>query len=399
MYLTLSICALLLVLSLICSRNNIFAPSVITSGIWFIVLLLYITVDNKLNPLTDKFLDAINIWIVLFCISSLFTQSLGRKKINRIEPSRLARNIFYYFSIITFPLVLLKAYYIISLGISSNWMADLRTGAIGGIKELSIEDANPFYVVIWLVSYLIELYYYSKDNRKRVFVLFFIYLVFAFVSMAKIHFLILILSTIYILYVKQYIRFKHLIVGFVLLLSVLQGIQILRSTSKTSEHTIKGTLELYLLSPQPAFETVKPNSSKQFGENTCRFFYAIKNKLGMSEIKPVDTILKFVYVGVGTNTYTVLYPYYKDFGLMGIGIFAIIVGALSGFTYKRVMDGNIIYLIIYSLLLYEVIMQYGAEMFFTNLSLNLQRIIIAVLPFLITKYELFSLKRKQDERI
>jgi len=71
---------------------------------------------------------------------------------------------------------------------------------------------------------------------------------------------------------------------------------------------------------------------------------------------------------------------------------------LFGGIFKKVENGDILYIIIYSLFLYEIIMQYGAEMFFTNLSLNLKRIIIAILPFLITKYELFSLKKRLNEK-
>ena len=120
-------------------------------------------------------------------------------------------------------------------------------------------------------------------------------------------------------------------------------------------------------------------------------------ELGFTDKEPVDTLLKFVYVGVGTNTYTVLYPFYKDFGIAGISFFAILLGLILGYIYNKAEHGDVLFIVIYAFFLTEVIMQYGAEMFFTNLSLNLKRVIIALIPFLISKYELFSLARKQQK--
>ena len=396
MYISISLCLFLFIISLICSKYNIFSPSVITSGIWLTVLLLYIFLGSGLNPLTDKFLTAIDIWVTLFCVSSLFIQALSLSNNNRIEPSQLARNIFFYASLVTFPLLILHAYEIVKLGISSNWMADLRSAAVGGIKGISIEDSNPFYVVIWLISYFIELFYFSKENRKRVAVLFIMYFLFGFITMAKLHFLILILGSLYILYYKKSIKLKHILLGMMLLSVIFYGIQLLRAKDKANKPG-DGMIELYLLSPSPAFETVKPASSARFGENVFRIIYAIEYKLGFTDKEPIDTLLNFVSVGVGTNTYTILYPFYKDFGVAGIGFFAVFLGLILGYIYNKAEDGDVFFIIIYAFFLTEIIMQYGAEMFFTNLSLNLKRIIIALLPFLISRYELFSEVRRLME--
>ena len=397
MYISIFLCLFLFIISLICSKYNIFAPSVITSGIWLIVLVLYSVAGNNLNQLTGKFLGAINIWVTLFCFSSLFVQALSTTKKNRIEPSRLARNIFFYASLITFPLLILHAYEIVKLGTSANWMADLRSAAIGGIKGINIEDANPFYTLIWLVSYLIELNSFSKKNKVRVFALFFMYLTYAFVTMSKTNLLTLFLSTVFILYTKKVFRFKQVAIAGVVILLIFQGIQSLRSTSNLSNNSTKELVTIYVLSSPPAFETVKSESSKQFGENVFRFVYAIKYKLGLTHKKPNDTILDFVNVGVGTNTYTVLYPYYKDFGLRGIAIFSILLGLIMGFIYNKSDSGNVIFVVLYACFLFELVMQLVGDLFFTNFSLNVKLIVIASIPFFISKYELFSLARKQQK--
>ena len=75
-------------------------------------------------------------------------------------------------------------------------------------------------------------------------------------------------------------------------------------------------LSLYLTSSIVAFDYfVEPSSAISFGENTLRFIYAVGHSLGISDA-PIQTILEFVGVPFPTNTYTLMYPFYKDFGLL-----------------------------------------------------------------------------------
>jgi oligosaccharide repeat unit polymerase len=397
MILTIIICLVFLLLSLICSKNNLFSPGVITSGLWFCILVLYLFLSHTLNPLTNKYYIAINLWVALFCLSSLFMQSLSFATKPAVTPSTLTRNILFYISILTFPLVIWKIYELAKLGASPNMMNNLRAVAVGGIKNVNIEDASPFYIIIWFVSYLIELNQYSKKNRHRVLILFMMYFVYAAITMAKIHFLILFVSTAYLLYSKKVLKIKHISLGVLCLFFVFEGVQMLRSSSTIKDtHLAKNMISLYLLSPSPAFSTVKPESSQFFGENVFRFIYALNYKSGLSAQKPVDTFLPFVNVGTGTNTYTILYPFYKDFGLAGVGFFAVVLGLIMGYVYNKAENGNLIFIIIYAFLLYQIMMQYAAEMFFTNFSLNIKRLIIVLLPFFISKYELFFKNKKYE---
>ncbi len=398
MYFSLVLFLVILIISYVTSKENFFSPAVLTSGIWFMVILLYIFFGGELNVLTSKFLTAINIWVSLFCLSSLFVQSLDVKKSKVAEPSKLTRDILFYFSIATFPLLVYQTYKIFSLGSPSEWFSLLRMAATGGLKEISIEDTNPFYVVVWLISYFFELYFLDKKNKNRVVVLFVLYFLFGIFSMGKTHILTLFLGTIYILSIKRVIKTKHILISVATLILIFISIQTLRF-KKNAEMARNQMVELYLLSPAPAFEKVTSNSTKQFGENVFRIYYSITYKLGFNKIEPVDTILEFVDVGVGTNTYTIMYPYYKDFGLKGIAVFALIIGVFIGYVFKKAQKGNVVFVIIYSMFLYEIAMQFAGDMFFTNLTLNLKRIIIAFIPFFITRYELFVVNKKNKNEI
>jgi len=384
------ICFFSFVLSFIASKQKIFSPAVITSGIWTFVLFFHLILDTNLNILTDKFFLAISIWVISFCFASLLMQSLYVNK-SVIQPSKLARNIFYYTSLITLPFFLLKVYEISNMGISSNWMTAMRLVTVGAVKKVDMEETSPFYVIIWFVSYLIELYNYSKENRKRVFVLLAIYLFFAFATMSKTNFLTLFFGSAFILYTKKIFKLKHLIIGIAGLIIIFLAIQSLRTTSKENKnHYVHDMITLYILSPDAAFETIKPASSYYYGENVFRSYYALKYKLGYSRDKPIKIILEFVNVGVFTNTYTILYPFYKDFGITGVLIWGIVLGLFMGYIYSNGESGNLMLMLFYSFIIPQIIMQFAGEFFLTNISLNIKQFIILCIPFLITKYNLFS---------
>jgi len=353
-------------------------------------MILNIIIPNNLYPLSSNFLIPINIWISLFCFFSLLIQSLTFSSGSSIQPSQFARNLFYYISLLTFPFLLFKAYEIIQLGSVSNWMGQLRIVATGGSKLIDQQETSPFYIIIWLVSYLIELYYFSEKNKKRVYVLFLMYFAYALISMSKTNFLSLFLSTVLILYFKNIFKIKHIFIFLIALFVFFQGFQSFRSQGKNIPNQTTKFVTLYLLSSPVAFEKITDNSTQQWGENTFRTFYAIKYKLGFSDIKPVDQILPFIYIPISTNTYTILYPFFIDFGIAGVIFFSIFFGLLLGFIFKKSQESSIIFIIIYSFILPQIVMQFAGEMIITNLSLNLKRILIVMLPFIITKYNLFS---------
>ena len=56
-------------------------------------------------------------------------------------------------------------------------------------------------------------------------------------------------------------------------MEIVQGF---RSRGKDHDVDRKGFISTYVLSNMPAFETVQPNSSKYWGENTFRIFYLLE---------------------------------------------------------------------------------------------------------------------------
>lgn len=380
-------CLLCLVLSLICSRQNLFAPAVLVSGLWFVCTFLYMVVDHGLNPIRGQFPIGISFFVGCFTLASLFMQSLkvpvGYKN---IVPSQIARDIYFYFSLITLPLLLYDVYGIIIHGGVGNVFSQLRIANVKGFT-------SSFFQVFWLVAYLMELLCYSKEKRFRVIMLALINISYVFISMSKMNLTIIIVATAFVLYSRGIIKLKirTILIGIMLLFAFFLAFQTWRTSSQTQA---KSFISLYLLSSMPAFETVLPETTEHWGENTFRFFYAANYKLGLGDIEPVDPILPFIHVPVLTNVYTVLYPFYKDFGLYGVIVFALFLGAFFGRLFKFVQSENLYAVVLYGLLLYCLFMQFMNEAFFTMFSQNLQYIIVAFIPFFITKHHLFEGKNK-----
>ncbi len=375
----------LFVLSLYLSKNALYAPAVIVSGLWSVCLLTFILMDHKLNDPDGAFLIGISIWVGTFCFFSLFAQSLKfNTPFRNAMPSKIARDIYFYFSLATLPFLVISVHEIISSGFVQNPYNTLRIENVKGTTAA-------FFVVFWMISYVLELYNLSAKNRGRVLLMFVLNLFYAVISLGKTNFLTLFAVTIIILLHKKLIKAKVAFLGAALLFLVFIFIQILRSNAGESLD-LNSFIAMYFLSGVPAFETVTPHSNVYFGENTFRFFYAVRYELGLSSIKPVNPVLPFINVPILTNTYTVLYPYYKDFGFAGIAVFGSFAGYVYGWMFRKLQLKDYYFTTIYAILSVGLFVQFMNETIFTLFSQNLQYVIIALIPFVISKYHLFEKK-------
>ena len=208
--------------------------------------------------------------------------------------------------------------------------------------------------------------------------------------MGKTNFMILFMSSTIILYHRKLINFKHLVIGFVLLLSMFVGVQYLRGSYTNSKEFVA----LYFTSSLGNFNSnVQAHSSENSGENTFRLFYAMKSQLDGGRTKVVNPILDFKHVEVGdfafgSNTYTALYPFYKDFGNRGVIVFAVLLGLLFGYLFKTSEDGSSLALVLYAIFSGTIVMQIIGDTFFTLLSQNIQYVIIGLIAFMVKGQEI-----------
>lgn len=389
MTLPISLCVIILIIGFGCSRRNILSPSIITSAVWLACLLSFLFMGHNLPELKFQTLISISVWILFFSISSLFFQACDYSKSALNEPSLLLRNIYLIISIITYPLLLSFAYKAISLGTTGNWAMNLRMAALGETPYFT-KPFESFYVVFWNVSFFLEIIAFKKGKYGRLLIIGFIFLSYGFLTMSKIIFTSSFFMAIVILHFKHIFKTKHLIYSVLILSLLLVTIQTLRHSSIQSDSTFM----IYTFGNMSSFETIQPSSSTHFGENTFRIFYAISNKMSLSSTEPIDPLLPWINKPIQTNTYTGLYPFYKDFGTWGVCIFAIVLGGFCGWIYKKALSGNNFYIALYAFVFNLIFMQYVAELFLTNFSRNIKFITLLAIPFLCTKHNLLYIKEK-----
>jgi oligosaccharide repeat unit polymerase len=122
------------------------------------------------------------------------------------------------------------------------------------------------------------------------------------------------------------------------------------------------------------------------GEYTFRFLYAIRYAL-VGGREPAETILQYVAIPTPLNVYTVMQPFYQDFGVTGVIVGALFYAVLYGGLYKKARSGNSLALILYAGFAVSLVTQIFAETLIMNLSGNLQFALLAALIMLISRRE------------
>ena len=382
----------LLVLSFMCSKNNIFSPGVITSGIWIICFLLFWILPHSLPPLRTQFLFSISLWATLLTVSALLVQSLFIKKsLLQAEPSVFIRNIYFWLSVATFPHLVLFAIEAIATGTTGNWAMDLRMAALGQTANTDGAYAG-FHLLIWQVAFIIEFFYFSRKNWWKVLILGVIVLSLGMLTMAKITFLNMFLWIVFILYFKNKINLKQILIGGGALFFVFVFLQVVRHNIEMDTEDKAGFLIMYVVGNMSSFDTLIPASSQHWGENVFRLYYSVMYRFGLSDIPPTDAILPFISEPLATNTFSGMYPFFKDFGYWGVGIFAGVLGLIFGWIFRRAQQGDAMYILIYTVLLPAIFMQYVAEQFFTNITTYMYQMVLIGIPFVFSKYKLLQKK-------
>ncbi len=370
--------------SYLLSRQNVFAPGVLTAAVWLFCLALFITLPHTLPPLSDRFLGSLSFWALGIVLSSLFVQSFSFPVIKE-EASWLVRNI--YLVIVACSLILFLIWVIEIVGLSGAWQRNLRMASIGQLKNY--EAYNGFLVIVCQVSYALELYYFSFRKWWRLFLPCVFMLLFGFFTMSKMMFLWILVLTLCILYFKYHIKLKYILMGVLALFVSFFVLQSVRTKQDFENREDQNKfIVLYALSSMSAFDVTTPKSAPHKGENTFRFAYAIGYKLGISSIPPVDPLLPFIKKPIVTNTYTGMYPFYKDFGKIGVLCAALVFGLLYGFVFKGAQMGSDFFIIFYAYFAVIILQQYVNETLMTNLVGNIKFGLLLFLPFWLSKHKL-----------
>lgn len=360
-------------------KHQILSPWSITPFIWAVILFLYICVKDELYAVPTQFVTGITIWVLTFSGASFIAYSFFPKYKKR--PWAVCDknvDIITLMTLILVPFAVYKAIqHAVMMASPEGLFYTLREQAVN--PEENQLGIVKYFIYVINVLLIIELNR-DKIRKRRLSLIVILCILFFIATMAKLTLLMYIFSGLYILYNKKRISLKPIALFIFFIISLVPIMQLLRQggDNNTDGEMIGNILLIYTISSIIAFGTITPYSSMQWGETTFRPFYNILHSLGFN-VMPTEALQDFELVPMPTNVYTVMFPYYKDFGFEGIFIFALLEGIAIGAIYKYSKSGCNIMTYLYAYIFTLLIMQFFDELIMQGISAILQTIIIIII--------------------
>ena len=352
--------------------GNLFAPWNITIALWTFVLLCIYLLGDKLYPLTTQFYTCISLWLSLFCITSFITYNLNKqddKQDNYISaPIYYNKALFYILlaiSLVLSPMCVKKMLDIVSAFGSDNLMQSIRLLAVKGEGFGLLEQC--FFIN--KVLFIIAIWKYPEISIWKVLLIFFLLILNSIAVMDKGTLFFIVIVFVFILHEKGKIKTVHMAIGGSFLVFIFFMLTVLRGGTDdegnyNEQMNLLEFLAIYVFANPVAFGYLNQGVVPQFGANTFYLLYYFLNRYGVGNYVAVDIVQEFTYVPLPTNLYTVMQPFYVDFGSIGVAYFALIYGVFTGWCYAGYRRGNSTMKCLYTYLVMVLVLQFGQEQIF-----------------------------------
>lgn len=356
--------------------GDFFSPWALTVFIWAADISLYF-LQGTMYDLGPKFITGFTIWIVTLIPASLVSYWLTQDTphptvVDYRKPLATPQTFFYVLCAIsglfTF-IYAMRIWGIVSQFDLDNLLYNLRiyiiednsvTGLLNHVQGLNFAL---FIAAIWM---------YPKISKWLLVYIILVNLVFEIFRMEKSGILIMILGTIFMMYERQKIQVRSILLTFAGIIVLFFFFNLSKEdVDSETETTFLDFFGMYVTSPMVAFDRLYPDLSGNFGENTFCIIYPYFNMLGF-DLEYMDRLQEFVWVPIPTNVYTIMQPFYNDFGMTGIAFFGIVYGVFFGWAYRRFRDGNPIFICLYSYLVEVIIIQFYNDNLLQNIVLFLE---------------------------
>lgn len=361
--------------------KKLISPLFIMPFIWGVLLLLFNIIPHRLYSLQPQFLQAILIWVFVFMITGFFISFVKFENIISIYSPKIF-SIYYYVVIICAPLtIFLIVREALKVG-PEFFFIKLRLMNMGLDQDESFSLGPLVYINnLTNIVCLLFTFYIDKVSKRKYYIVLVITFFLSLITLARTNILMLLIGIFIIMYIKKKLTRRivtQLIIGIVFFLALLSFFRSLVPWEDNS--SFFDTFSVYLFSGMSAFDTIRYEPQIQLGGYSFRFFYVLANTMGGNfEIK--QNILPYTYIPLPTNVYTIMFPFYKDFGYWGVGVFGSLYGIIFGLTYMLSKGRNDIAVIFFALIFPCLILQFMGENIFLNLSTYLQSIIILLIPY------------------
>ena len=383
--------------------GDISAPWIITIAIWaLVVLCLQFCDPSLLKQPGEQFYISLGIWVPLFCLSSILTYLLMDSSakngsnisytLDQSEFNRQLFNLLLIVSIVITPLYVKKIMDVVLMFGTEDFMSSVRTYSVYGDAQLGMLNYSS---VINKALLLVAVWGYPRVKLWQVSWTCIANLLNSLAIMEKGGILLVFFCIVFVLFMRNVISVRTIILLSLIVVVLFYGFNLMRAEDDSDyqkNETLLGFFAMYVLSPPVAYCEVVREISPQFGGHTFSLVYVFLNRFGFGPYVIFERLQDFVFVPLPTNVYTIFQPFFLDFGQVGVGVFAVVYGVVSGITYRLMRNGNDFGKCMYLYTAYILVLQFFQENVFT---VNLHVIQLTFFVYLCTQKR-FSLSFRRS---
>ena len=362
--------------------GDLFSPWAITIFVWGAILFLLGFSGNMLEPLSTAFYTDIILWVSILVATSFVVYNLmpasKRTEDEYVDVNGQVFNFLYVVAMILTPLYIYQIYKLVMMFDTKDLMMNIRELAIHG-------DGYGFLNYTYVVNevlLLIGLWRYPKIPWWQLATVILACLLYAVANMEKITFFLVFASSIFVLYERGKINMRAILVGSTIVIVLFYFFNLSRSgedSDYSQNESLLDFIGMYVLSAPVAYGRLSHTISDQFGSDTLWGIYLYFGKYFLGTTEVHQPFQDFVFVPIGTNVYTIMRPYYTDFGHVGVAFFAFLNGMLMGVAYRMMKNRNSFGTCLYTYLVYVLVLQFYDEFLTSCLPMVGQMLILLIL--------------------
>jgi oligosaccharide repeat unit polymerase len=382
--------ALLLSINLRVTKSTL-SPPVLFAGVWLISLIALFLSGDTFFDISLKTLSVYLIGALFFSIGAILGQSSeGPRALPALVPIR-QRNLqqSYHYLFLDAILLLLLAglpfywrYIQEQFGVSGGQLilAQIRMQAVQlSGKAQSFNLINNFPVIATFVAAVL---YYDNDGtapkRWRFYLAFILAAVYGSMEGSKKPIAVLMLTIFFIASIRErrihvFKALTVLCIGVVVFSAGLTVVNFAYMRTPLNMDTLGTTLavdEGYWLGSLVAFnQIVADRAAIESTQRVDRFFLETANSLGANYYVPsLHAAYTDISTAQNTNTYTIYFTYYKDYGWLGTAAFMFFIGFVAGSIYNKAKHGDPVPVLIYAMVATTILFSIQSEGFLTGLN-------------------------------
>lgn len=351
--------------------GNVFSPWFISIGIWAVILFFYYIYSDQLYPVKTHFYVSLVLWLLIFCSSSFITYNLlprqyegSKRRFVSQSFNTVVFNVLFAVSVAITPLYLYSILKIVSQFGTEEFLSNIRILAVHGNERFGYLGLS---YVLNQALLIIALWRYPRIPLWKLLTVYCMTLMNAFAIMEKGMLFFVIIITLFVVYEKRLLKMRSVMMtlgSIIILFFVINLFRSSESSTNIEEASLTDFFVMYVLSPPAAFSTLCPDISLQPGSHTFHDIYRLLTKYGFGDFVVNDRAQDFVFVPISTNVYTIFQSFYEDFKYQGVAFFALVYGLFSGWMYRLYQNGNTVGKVMYTYLIYVLVLQFYQEYIF-----------------------------------